>query len=148
MIKIKKLILYFIMIPVCILALYCMWCSLNYKVKTGYFYNSSFMFLYFIFFIMCIGNIYVHFFAGILSINDNKLSFKSLFYSKTNHILMKIIKPVSYILISIYFISFFSDININDYYGAIWNLLAIIVTIFYLIWFEASFKIKSCKKLD
>lgn len=144
----KKWRLWLLMIPVCILALYCFLCSLNYEVKVGSFANSSFIFGYFIFFIMCVDNLCVHLFSGFLGvfIDENKILLSNFFYLKDNDIMIKILKVISYVFISIYFSSLLSSINYRNYYGVVWDILAIIVTVFYILWFQALDKTKVCKK--
>lgn len=144
----KKWGLWLLMIPVCILALYCFLYSLNYEVKVGSFANSSFIFGYFIFFIMCVDNLCVHLFSGFLGvfIDENKILLSNFFYLKDNDIMIKILKVISYVFISIYFSSLLSSINYRNYYGVVWDILAIIVTVFYILWFQALDKTKVCKK--
>lgn len=134
----RKLSLWLLMVPICMLAFYFMWYSMNYKIE-AYATNASFIFLYFIFFILCASNMGVHLFAGflVLFVNENRLLLSNFFYKKDNGLIIKILKIISYILILIYFISILLNIGIKDYYGVIWDLLAIIVTVFYIIWFQA-----------
>ena len=97
-----------------------------------------------IFAIICIGNIVVHIIAGLLGVfsKNNELSCKDVFYKKSDKIAVKIIKIVGYLFMLFYMFDMSIGIVNSNYYSIVWNALAMIVTVFYVIWFSA-IKLKS-----
>jgi len=91
-----------------------------------------------IFIIICLGNIVVHIIAGLLGVfsKNNELSFKDIFYKKSDTVCIKILKIVGYLFMLFYMFDMLVGIVNSNYYSIVWNTLAMIVTVFYLVWFS------------
>ena len=133
----NRKIAWILMIPICIIALYFLLESVMYFPEiTGMEGTGLFLFIP-IFAIICIGNIVVHIIAGLLGAfsKNNELSYKDVFYKKSDKIAVKIIKIVGYLFMLFYIFDMSIGIVNSNYYSIVWNVLAMIVKVFYVIWF-------------
>ena len=140
----NRKIAWILMIPICIIALYFLLESVMYVPEiTGMECTGLVLFIP-IFAIICIGNIVVHIIAGLLGVfsKNNELSYKDVFYKKSDKIAVKIIKIVGYLFMLFYIFDMSIGIVNSNYYSIVWNALAMIVTVFYVIWFS-TIKLKS-----
>ena len=87
---------------------------------------------------------FIYTIAGLLGVfsKNNELSCKDVFYKKSDKIAVKIIKIVGYLFMLFYMFDMSIGIVNSNYYSIVWNALAMIVTVFYVIWFSA-IKLKS-----
>lgn len=128
---------YFLVIPVCLVALYFLLESAMYIPKGSNIEGTGKVLFIPIFFIICLCNIIVHIVAGIFINNQNKyINYKDAFYKKSDKLFSKVLKIVGYIFISFYISDMIVGTRIGNYYSIVWNLLAIVVTIFYLSYFS------------
>ena len=67
---------------------------------------------------------------------------KMYFIKKSDKIAVKIIKIVGYLFMLFYIFDMSIGIVNSNYYSIVWNALAMIVTVFYVIWFS-TIKLKS-----
>ena len=140
----NKKIAWILMIPICIRALYFLLESVMYVPEITGMEGTGLVLFIPIFAIICIGNIVVHIIAGLLGVfsKNNELSCKDVFYKKSDKIAVKIIKIVGYLFMLFYIFDMSIGIVNSNYYSIVWNALAMIVTVFYVIWFSA-IKLKS-----
>lgn len=133
----KKNIAWFAIIPICVVALYCLLISvMNVPEQLGYEPTALALFIP-IFFIICFGNIVVHIIAGVLGmVSKNKyISYKDVFYTKEDKIIVKILKILGYMCTLFYLYDMILALFNRDLYSITWNVLAIVVTVFYISWF-------------
>ena len=128
----NRKIAWILMIPICIIALYFLLESVMYVPEITGMEGTGLVLFIPIFAIICIGNIVVHIIAGLLDV----------FYKKSDKIAVKIIKIVGYLFMLFYMFDMSIGIVNSNYYSIVWNALAMIVTVFYVIWFSA-IKLKS-----
>lgn len=140
----NKKIAWILMIPICIIALYFLLESAMYVPEITGMEGTGLVLFIPIFVIICIGNIVVHIIAGLLGIfsKNNELSYKDVFYKKSDKITIKIIKILGYLFMLFYIFDMLTGIVNSNYYSIIWNALAMIVTVFYITWFS-TIKLKS-----
>ena len=140
----NRKIAWILMIPICIIALYFLLESVMYVPEITGMGGTGLVLFIPIFAIICIGNIVVHIIAGLLGAfsKNNELSYKDVFYKKSDKIAVKIIKIVGYLFMLFYIFDMSIGIVNSNYYSIVWNALAIIVTVFYVIWFS-TIKLKS-----
>ena len=140
----NKKIAWILMIPICIIALYFLLESVMYVPEITGMEGTGLVLFIPIFAISCIGTIVVHIIAGLLGAfsKNNELSYKDVFYKKSDKIAVKIIKIVGYLFMLFYIFDMSIGIVNSNYYSIVWNALAMIVTVFYVIWFSA-IKLKS-----
>ena len=140
----NKKIAWILMIPVCIISLYFLLESVMYVPEITGMEGTGLVLFIPIFVIICIGNIVVHIIAGLLGAfsKNNELSYKDVFYKKSDKIAVKIIKIVGYLFMLFYIFDMSIGIVNSNYYSIVWNALAMIVTVFYVIWFS-TIKLKS-----
>ena len=140
----NRKIAWILMIPICIIALYFLLESVMYVPEITGMEGTVLVLFIPIFAIICIGNIVVHIIAGLLGAfsKNNELSYKDVFYKKSDKIAVKIIKIVGYLFMLFYIFDMSIGIVNSNYYSIVWNALAMIVTVFYVIWFSA-IKLKS-----
>lgn len=140
----NRKIAWILMIPICIIALYFLLESVMYVPEITGMEGTGLVLFIPIFSIICIGNIVVHIIAGLLGIfsKNNELSFKDIFYKKSDTVCIKILKIVGYLFMLFYIFDMSIGIVNSNYYSIVWNALAMIVTVFYVIWFS-TIKLKS-----
>ena len=136
----NRKIAWILMIPICIIALYFLLESVMYVPEITGMEGTGLVLFIPIFAIICIGNII----AGLLGAfsKNNELSYKDVFYKKSDKIAVKIIKIVGYLFMLFYIFDMSIGIVNSNYYSIVWNALAMIVTVFYVIWFS-TIKLKS-----
>ena len=140
----NRKIAWILMIPICIIALYFLLESVMYVPEITGMEGTGLVLFIPIFAIICIGNIVVHIIAGLLGAfsKNNELSYKDVFYKKSDKIAVKIIKIVGYLFMLFYIFDMSIGIVNSNYYSIVWNALALIVTVFNVIWFS-TIKLKS-----
>lgn len=128
---------YFIIIPICLVALYFLLESAMYIPNDSNIeVNGKVLFIP-IFFVICLCNIIVHIIAGIFINNQNKyINYEDAFYKKSDKLPIKILKVIGYVFISFYIFDMSVGTINGNYYSIVWNSLAIIVTIYYLSYFS------------
>ncbi len=129
----KRRIVWFVMIPICAIALICCYkYVMSAPLKLNIEATGLLIFIP-IFYLLCVGNIIVHFGALITGItqrgNTNFLKFSS--FTKKG-----ILKWIGLIFIICYSYDLFVGFRTNNLYSIIWNVLAIVVTLFYVSWFN------------
>ena len=134
----NKKIAWILMIPICVIALYFLLESVMYVPEITGMEGTGLVFFIPIFAIICLGNIVVNIIAGLLGVfsENNELSYKDVFYKKSDKIGVKIIKIIGYLFMLFYMFDMLVGIVNSNYYSIVWNTLAIIVTVFYVIWFS------------
>ena len=140
----NRKIAWILMIPICIIALYFLLESVMYVPEITGMEGTGLVLFIPIFVIICIGNIVVHIIAGLLGAfsKNNELSYKDVFYKKSDKIAVNIKKIVGYLFMLFYMFDMSIGIVNSNYYSIVWNALAMIVTVFYVIWFS-TIKLKS-----
>lgn len=141
----KKWSMWLLMIPICAIALSCFYqyiisTPLKMTIEPG-----SLLIFIPIFYVLCIGNVMIHFWALItgLTRNDN-----TDFLSVNSFTKKGILKWIGALFIICYCYDLFVGFRMNNLYSIIWNILAIIMTLFYVSWFNTyHFNIKCQKKL-
>ncbi len=129
----KKWIVWFLMIPICAIALSCCYeYIMSAPLKMNIEPTGLLIFIP-IFYVLCVGNVLIHFWALITGItqsdNTNFLRFNS--FTKKG-----ILKWIGVIFIICYSYDLFVGFRTNNLYSIIWNILAIVVTLFYVSWFN------------
>ncbi len=134
----KKWIAWFLMIPICIVALrylysYIMFTPLDIDMEP-----TALLFFVSIFYLICLCNVIVHLYALITGIIQRA---NTTFLRLTSFTKKGILKWIGLVLIIFYSHDLFVTFKTNNTDGIVWNILAIIVTIFYVSWFN-TFKSK------
>lgn len=129
----KKWIAWLLMIPICVIALSCHY---EYIMSAPLEINiEPRVLLIFIpiFYVICFGNVLIHFWALITGINqsDNTNFLRLNSFTKKG-----ILKWIGLIFIICYSYDLFMGFRTNNLYSIIWNILAIVVTLFYVSWFN------------
>ena len=134
----KKWIAWFLMIPICIVALrylysYIMFTPLDIDMEP-----TALLFFVSIFYLICLCNVIVHLYALITGIIQRA---NTPFLRLTSFTKKGILKWIGLVLIIFYSHDLFVTFKTNNTDGIVWNILAISVTIFYVSWFN-TFKSK------
>ena len=134
----KKCISWFLMIRICIVALrylysYIMFTPLDIDMEP-----TALLFFVSIFYLICLCNVIVHLYALITGIIQRA---NTTFLRLTSFTKKGILKWIGLVLIIFYSHDLFVTFKTNNTDGIVWNILAIIVTIFYVSWFN-TFKSK------
>ena len=139
----KKWIVWFLMIPICAIALSCCY---EYMISAPLKMNIEPMGLLIfipIFYVLCIGNVLIHFLAFITGMtqSDNPDFLRVNSFTKKGTL-----KWIGLTFIVCYSYDLFVAFQMNNLYSMIWNILAIVVTLFYVSWFNTNqFNIKLIK---
>ena len=134
----KKWIAWFLMIPICIVALrylysYIMFTPLDIDMEP-----TALLFFVSIFFFFFLCNVILHLYSLITGIIQRA---NTTFLRLTSFTKKGILKWIGLVLIIFYSHDLFVTFKTNNTDGIVWNILAIIVTIFYVSWFN-TFKSK------
>ena len=134
----KKWIAWFLMIPICAVALrylysYIMFTPIDIDMEP-----TALLFFIPIFYLICLCNVIVHLYALITGIIPRA---NTTFLRLTSFTKKGILKWIGLLLTIFYSYDLFATFKTNNTDGIVWNILAIIVTIFYVSWFN-TFKFK------
>ena len=129
----KKWIVWFLMIPICTVALgylynYIMFTPIDIDMEP-----AALLFFIPIFYLICLCNVIVHLHALIIGITQRA---NTTFLRLTSFTKKGILKWIGLVLTIFYSHDLFVSFKTNNSDGIIWNILAIIVTIFYVSWFN------------
>ena len=131
--KIRKWIVWFLMIPICAVALSSLYHYILFTPLENNMEPTALILFTPIFGVICMCNIMIHLYALMTGlIKGNHTNFLTL------HSFIKkgILKWVGLILIICYGYDLLMGIKADNIHGVIWNTLAIVVTIFYVCWFN------------
>ncbi|RDU22246.1 hypothetical protein [Anaerosacchariphilus polymeriproducens] len=139
----KKSLLFCLIITISIIDIFCLKNAFEFSVNNIVLDSSENnvaliviipMIIAFVIFIVTILNL-LSGITGLFYLREVELHLKDFLYKKKNNFLTKLIKIVGYGFISIYFILLDDSIRNRNYYGIVFSLLAICITILYVIWF-------------
>ncbi|HAX73473.1 MAG TPA: hypothetical protein DCY20_08110 [Firmicutes bacterium] len=138
----KKWSVWVLMIGVCTVALHSLYKYIMFTPLEADMEATALIIFVPIFFVICICNIMVHLYALIIGlVNRNHFDFLSL---------QSFVKPGMLNWIGLFFLICYSydlvvGVKLENSSAIIWNILAIVVTLFYVSWFN-TFAFRSVKK--
>lgn len=129
----KKWIVWFLMIPICVVALNCLYNYMMFTPLENEMEPTALIIFVPIFLVICLCNIIVHLYVLITGlIKRNNPNFLRL----NSFIKKGVLKWIGLIFIICYCYDLFMLVKTDNINGIIWNIFAIIVTIFYVSWFN------------
>lgn len=135
----KKNIAWFAMIPICIIALYLFFLNAISVPQSLDCKSTSLNLFIPVFFIICLCNILLHIITGLFfrKSNNKYLYFSHFLYNKKDKFIIKFLKVFVYIIIFILSYGIFLNVLNKDLYSATFNILTIIISIFYVTYFSS-----------
>lgn len=129
----KKWIVWFLMIPICAVALNSFYNYIMFTPLENNMEATALLIFIPIFGLICLCNIMVHLYALIIGIIKRK---NTNFLRLNSFIQRGILKWIGLVFIMCYSWDLYMVLKTENINGIIWNLLAILVTLFYVSWFN------------